>query len=38
MTLDQLVKNYNMLLMENDILKKEVTDLTETIYKLADLE
>lgn len=38
MTLDQLVKSYNMLLMENDILKKEVKDLELTIYYLADLE
>lgn len=38
MSLNQLLIRYNMLLMENDLLKKEVADLEDTIYYMADLE
>ena len=36
--LDQLVQDYNFLLIENDQLKQKIEELTQTIYQLADLE
>tara|TARA_R100000734_G_C3314148_1_gene105649 strand:+ start:716 stop:1120 length:405 start_codon:yes stop_codon:yes gene_type:complete len=38
MSLETLVRDYNFLLMENDKLKKEVEELKELIYKLADID
>jgi len=37
-TLNQLVRDYNFLLLENDKLKSKIDELTELIYKLADLD
>ena len=37
-SLSELLVDYNLLLIENDQLKNKVQDLTDTIYKLADLE
>lgn len=36
--LDQLVQDYNFLLLENDALKTKIFELEELIYKLADLD
>lgn len=37
-TLTELVRDYNCLLLENDQLKNKIQELTELIYKLADLD
>tara|TARA_R100000654_G_scaffold3137_1_gene10883 strand:+ start:9858 stop:10262 length:405 start_codon:yes stop_codon:yes gene_type:complete len=37
-TLNQLVRDYNFLLLENDQLKSKIEELTELIYNLADLD
>ena len=37
-SLQELLVDYNILLLENDQLKNKIQELTETIYRLADLE
>jgi len=37
-SLNQLLVEYNIMLLENDELKRKIQELTETIYQLADLE
>ena len=37
-TLNQLLVEYNIMLLENDQLKLKIEELTETIYQLADWE
>jgi|TARA_R100000479_G_scaffold172186_1_gene116526 hypothetical protein len=38
MGIQRLVRDYNLLLLENDQLKLKIKELEETIYLLADLE
>jgi hypothetical protein len=38
MTIQRLVRDYNLLLLENDQLRAKIKELEETIYLLADLE
>ena len=37
-SLNQLLVDYNIMLLENSELKRKIQELTETIYQLADLE
>lgn len=37
-SLNELLVEYNIMILENDQLKKKIEELTQTIYQLADLE
>ncbi len=38
LSVDQIVRDYNFLLLENDSLKLKISELEEVIYRLADLD